>query len=220
MFIKRKIEFSIFVLLLFTVILFTSCTETKLQRVIVKAKPAFNILPYNEILISNFKVISSIKRNIIEEEMVKTLKEEISIYFKKSVKKGIPINPSNKEIFSNPFFWREYTKKDKTAIITGIIKLKKETRSQIETVRSTPLSLKSKNVLKTLKLISSKITFYIFDGDTGKKVYQYTFGYKISDESGEADSVLVSRVISIGVDRFINRIVPREHIVYRYFFNY
>ncbi len=215
---EKRLGISLIVFLL--LIFISSCTETRMQRVVVKAKPAFNILRFNEIQITNFKIISTINKETIESEMMKTLKEELSIYFKKTVKIGELINPSDESIFSNHFFWREYVKAENTAIITGIVRIKKEARSQIETVRDTPLSLKKKNVLKTLKLINSNITFFVYNGDTGKRVYKYRFNYKITDESGEADSVLVSRLISIAVDRFINRIVPREHIVYRYFFNF
>ena len=217
---EKRLRISLIILSLLTLLFLSSCTETRMQRVVVKARPAFNILPFNEIQITKFKIISTIDNKIIENEMLKTLKEEISIFFKKKIKIGAPINPSDESIFTNTFFWREYVRTENTAIITGIVRIKKEARSQIETVRDTPLSLKKKNVLKTLKLINSNITFFVYNGDTGKRVYKYRFNYKITDESGEADNVLVSRLISIAVDRFINRIVPREHIVYRYFFNF
>ncbi len=191
-----------------------------MQRVLVKSRPILNIGNYENVYIAPFRISSKINNKIISDEITKTLKEDLAINYGKNVIIGEKINVYTKGIFSNPFFWKEYSKKEKSAIITGVIKIKKEERSKVKTVRSTPLSLKSQNILQTIKLINCDILFLILDGDSGKKVYQYRFNYKITDESGEADSVLVSRLISIGVDRFMNRIVSREHIVYRYFFNY
>ncbi len=216
--IKNLAGFSLIFLLM--IVFFSGCSETKLQRVIVRSKPAFNIERFDSIYIAGFKINTKIDNTVVNREILKTLKEELLIYYKKSVKVGERINVRNDKIFDDQFFWREYVKEENSIIITGKININKETRSRIKTVRSTPLSLKSKNILQSLKFLNSEIIFYVYSGETGKRVYQYKFNYKITDDSGEADSVLVSRLISIGVDRFINRIIPREHIVYRYFFNY
>ncbi len=216
--IRNFASFSLLLILILLVL--PSCSETKMQRVLVKARPLLNIEKYDNVYLAPFRISSEINNQMIAEEIKKTLKEDLAINYGKNVITGEKINIYTKGIFSNPFFWREYAKKEKSAVITGIIKIKKEERSKITTVRSTPLSLKSQNILKTIKLINCDILFLIFDGESGKKFYQYRFNYKITDESGETDSVLVSKLISIGVDRLMNRILQRERIVYRYFFNY
>jgi hypothetical protein len=132
---------------------------------------------------------------------------------------GETVNLSEKEIFKNYLFWREYAPSG-DIIITGEINLDKKEREQIVSERETALSLKKVNRLQTVKIVITTVNFYIINAKTGKIIYKYKFYNKLINNQNDSDIVIINRVYSIAVERFLNRIVRRERINYRYLFNY
>ncbi len=207
------------VFLIFLILIFSSCSAVNYQRIRGIRKSVIDITKYDKIYFSNFKIVSDVDNNLLNKTMVKTLKEEISIYHKKNLFQGENLNLSEKGIFENRFFWREYAP-DGDIIITGEINLDKKEREQIVSERETALSLKKVKRLKTVKIVITTITFYIIDAKIGKIIYKYKFNNKIINEQNDSDNVIINRIFSIAADRFLNRIVSREYFGYRYLYNY
>jgi hypothetical protein len=209
----------IILLLIIILFIFTSCSEATYQRIWTIRKTPVDIMNFNNIFISNFKIISDIDNNLLNKTMIQILKDELSIYHKNNLFMGETVNLSEKEIFKNYLFWREYAPSG-DIIITGEINLDKKEREQIVSERETALSLKKVNRLQTVKIVITTVNFYIINAKTGKIIYKYKFYNKLINNQNDSDIVIINRVYSIAVERFLNRIVRRERINYRYLFNY
>ncbi len=213
---KNNYKFPLIIIILFFL---ASCSEATYQRIWTMRKPPVDIMKFDTIYISNFKIVSDIDKNLLNKTITRIIKDEVSIYHKDNLFTGETVNLSEKGIFNNYLFWREYAPSS-DIIITGEINLDKKEREQIVSERETVLSFKKVNRLKTVKIVITTINFYIINGKTGKIIYKYKFHNKIINNQNDSDIVILNRICSIAVERLLNRIVRRERISYRYLFNY